>query len=101
MCQHSNMRAQLSQAKRAPVRCRQPSDQIDFSSSFMPLSVVLATWPMSRMAASVAAAPSASTAGGMRKPLPVRSGGVTLGAWAGAGRGGAGRAGGWAHPCSA
>jgi len=79
MCQHSNMRAQLSQAKRAPVRCRQPSDQIDFSSSFMPLSVVLATWPMSRMAASVAAAPSASTAGGMRKPLPVRSGGVSLG----------------------
>ena len=79
MCQHSNMRAQRSQAKRTPLRRRQTSDQIDFSSSFMPLSVVLATWPMSRMAASVAAAPSASTAGGMRKPLPVRSGGVSLG----------------------
>ena len=80
MCQHSNTRAQLSQSKGTPVLRRQcvDSDQMDFSSSFMPLSVVLATWPMRRMAARVAAAPSASTAGGMRKPLPVRSGGVSL-----------------------
>ena len=69
----SNMRTQLAQAKAdvAPAPREESGDQMAFSSSFMPLSVVLATWPMSRMAASVAAAPSASTAGGIRRPLPV------------------------------
>ena len=47
MCQHSSTRAQLSQAKRTPVlrgpRALWPRHQMDFSSSFIPLSVVLAT----------------------------------------------------------